>query len=133
MKLKFKENPKEWRKSVLLPCVALAVISSLLRWRKILPARAWYIVLGLAAVLAVCAWLQPRWFRGWYRVSMRLGFITSQCLGHVFLFLIFIGIITPLGWMLRLAGKDPLQLKRQPDSVSYWNQSSDATPLERLF
>ena len=133
MKLKFKEDPREWRKSVLLPCIAVAAISSLLRWRKVLPADTWYIVLGVGAVIAVFACVKPRWFRGWYRVSMRLGFVTSQCLGHVFLILIFVGIVTPLGWLLRLAGKDPLQLKPQPKTTTYWNESADATPLERLF
>src|SRR5579859_3977832 len=100
MKLKFKEDPKEWRKSVLLPCIALAVISSLLRWRKILPQRNWHVLLGVLAVTALLACLQPRWFRGWYRVSLRLGFVTSQWLGWTALFLIFIFIITPLGWLL---------------------------------
>src|ERR1700722_784780 len=108
MKLKFKEDPKEWRKSMLLPCLALAIISSLLRWRKILPLRNWEIILGVLAVTAVCACFQPRWFRGWYRVSLRLGFVTSQLLGWSFLFLIFILIITPLGWMLRLGGEEPV-------------------------
>ena len=133
MKLKFKEDPREWRKSVLLPCIALAVISSLLRWRKVLSVHAWYFALGVGTVAAVFACLKPRWFRGWYRVSMRLGFVTSQCLGHLFLILIFVGIIIPLGWILRLAGKDPLQLKTQPKCLTYWNESADATPLERLF
>lgn len=133
MKLKFKEDPKEWRKSVLLPSVAIAVISSLLRWRKVIPERTWCVVLILAAIISTCACRQPRWFRSWYRVSMRLGFVTSQCLGHVFLILIFVGIVTPLGWILRLAGKDPLQLKPQPKCPTYWNESADATPLERLF
>ncbi len=43
---------------------------------------------------------------------MRLGFTVSQFLGRVLLTAFFICILTPMGWILRLAGKDPLQLRR---------------------
>ena len=133
MKLNYKEDPKEWRKSALLTALGLAIISSLLRWRRHLPVNAWGTVLAVLAVVAVCAVLQPRWFRGWYRLSLWLGFYSSQFIGRCVLILFFIFIITPLGLMLRLAGKDPLQLKR-PDSVTtYWHPSKDCSPLDRLF
>ncbi len=85
------------------------------------------------AVVAVCAVLQPRWFRGWYRLSLRLGFYSSQFIGRCVLVLFFIFIITPLGWVLRLAGKDPLQLKRPRNATTYWQPSKDCSPLDRLF
>ena len=90
-------------------------------------------MLALLAVVAVCAVLQPRWFRGWYRLSLRLGFYSSQFIGRCVLLLFFIFIITPLGLVLRLAGKDPLQLKRPRDAKTYWHQAKDCSPLDRLF
>jgi len=133
MKLKFKEDPKEWRKSALLTAVGLAIVSSLLRWRRLLPVNAWYAVLGVLAVVAVVALLQPRWCRGWYRFSLRLGFYSSQFVGRCALALLFIFILTPVGLLLRLAGKDPLQLKRPRTVKTYWRQARDANPLDRLF
>jgi hypothetical protein len=133
MRLIYKEDPKEWRKSALLTALGLAIISSLLRWRRHLPVNAWGIVLGVIAVVAIGAWLQPRWFRGWYRLSLRLGFYSSQFIGRCVLLVFFICIMTPLGWALRLMGKDPLQLKRPTDAVTYWHQARDCNPLDRLF
>ena len=133
MKLIYKEDPKEWRKSALLTALGLALISSLLRWRKHLPANYWYALLVLLAIVAICALLQPRWFRGWYRLSLRLGFYSSQFIGRCVLMLFFIFIITPLGFILRLAGKDPLRLKRPSEVNTYWHQSKDCSPLDRLF
>jgi hypothetical protein len=72
----------------------------------------WRLILVLLAAVAVAALLRPPWFRGYHLFSMRLGFALSRILGRVFLTLFFLVILTPLGWMLRLAGKDPLQLKR---------------------
>ena len=90
-------------------------------------------MLGVLAVVAVCAVLQPRWFRGWYRLSLRLGFYSSQFIGRCVLVLFFFLIITPLGLVLRLTGKDPLQLKRPRNATTYWQPSKDCSPLDRLF
>lgn len=133
MRLIYKEDPKEWRKSALLTALGLAIISSLLRWRRHLPVNVWFIVLGVLAAVAVGALLQPCWFRGWYRLSLRLGFYSSQFIGRCVLLVFFIFIITPLGWVLRLLGKDPLQLKRPLNATTYWHPAKECNPLDRLF
>jgi hypothetical protein len=133
MKLNLKEDPKEWRKSAWLTALGLAILSTVLRWRHVLPVNGWYAALALLAAVAAGAGLQPGWFRGWYRFSMRVGFVTSQFIGRGVLMVFFLFILTPLGWVLRLAGKDPLQIKRPSDAGSYWHQAKDCSPLERLF
>ena len=133
MKLKFKEDPKEWRKSALLTVLGLAILSSLLRWRRHLPLNAWYVVLGVLAVGALIALFRPRWCRGWYRLSLRLGFYSGQFLGRCALILFFIFFVIPVGLLLRLAGQDPLQLKRRRNVETYWHRARDANPLDRLF
>ena len=133
MKLNFKEDPKEWRKSALLTALGLALISSLLRWRKHLPVNVWCGVLALVGLVAVGAVLQPRWFRGWYRLSLRLGFYSSQFIGRCVLVVFFIFVLTPLGLVMRLAGKDPLQLKRPLNAATYWRPARECNPLDRLF
>lgn len=133
MKLNFKEDPKEWRKSALMSALALLILSSLLRWRKILPPNAWCVLLALLAIAAFSAVLKPRWFRGYYRLSLRLGFYSSQFIGRCVLSVLFILIVTPLGLVFRLAGKDPLQLKRPRSAASHWHEAKDCGPLDRLF
>jgi len=133
VKLTFKEDPKEWRKSALLTALSLVILSSLLCWRKHLSPNTWLAVLALLGVTAICALLRPRWFRGWYWLSLRLGFYFSQFVGRVVLLLFFFFIITPFGLALRLAGKDFLQLKRPRDAKTCWHQAKDCSPLDRLF
>src|ERR1022692_3205683 len=89
MKLRLKEEPKEWRKAAWMSALGLAMLSSLLRWRRILPVAAWGLVLSLLAGLAVAAALRPGWFRGYYRFSMKVGFGFSQLAGRVILALVF--------------------------------------------
>jgi hypothetical protein len=133
MKLVFKEDPKEWRKNALLTALGLALLSSLLRWRKHLPEKILYGLLIVSAVVAFCAWLQPRWFRGWHRLSLWLGFYSGQIFGRCVLVLVFIFMITPTGWVLRLVGKDILRLKRPRHAKTYWHKAQDKNSLDRLF
>jgi hypothetical protein len=133
MKLIFKEDPKEWRKSTLLTTLGLALLSSLARWRHHLASEKWVIFLVMLAAVSLCAVLQPRWFRGWYRLSLRLGFYSSQFIGRCVLLVFFIFILTPLGLILRLMGQDPLLLKPSRNAKTYWHQARSGSPLDRLF
>jgi hypothetical protein len=111
----------------------LAVFSSLLRWRRILPNPAWWLVLAFAAVIAVSACVAPRWFRGYYRFSHRLGFYLAQAIGLGVLAAFFVFVITPVGLLLRLFGQDTLRLKRSPNAGSYWTPAKPHSPLDRMF
>ena len=133
MKLKFKEDPKEWRKSTLLTVLGLALLSSLARWRHHMANEKWLAFLAVLAAMGFCSVIQPRWFRGWYRLSLRLGFYSSQFIGRCVLAIFFILILTPLGFVLRLMGKDSLQLKRLGDAKTYWHQARSGSSLDQLF
>ena len=133
MKLRFKEDPKEWRKHAWLAALGGAMVCSLLRWRHVLSNETWLIVLTAAAVVFLSAWIFPRLFRGYYRASIWLGFYLSMAGGRIALAIFFILFLTPLGLVQRLTGKDLLRLKRQPNATSYWNSRDGKRPMDRLF
>lgn len=133
MKLKLSDNPKEWRKAGVMSSLGFAVFSSLLRWRHHLGQTAWLAVLGALACVAVCAVARPRWFRGWYRVTGWVAFQIGQAVGHVVFALVFVLVITPAGLLLRIAHRDPLQLKKAPGASTYWSKAKEMTPLDRMF
>jgi len=133
MKPNLKDEPKEWRKSALLAALGLAILSSLLRWRQVVTDRTWFALLAVPGVMALAALWQPRWFRGYHRLSMKLGIVISRFFGRVLLVLFFFFILTPVGLILRLAGKDALQLKPRGGVITFWQTAKDYNPLDRLF
>jgi hypothetical protein len=133
MKLTLKEDPKEWRKAAWLSALGLALLSSVLRWRRVLPVAAWGVVLCFLAALAVAAALRPRWFRGYYRYSTKMGFGLSRLAGYAVLALLFFIVITPLGLVLRMLGQDPLRLRRPLGAESYWSEVRGKSSLDRLY
>jgi uncharacterized membrane protein YfcA len=133
MKLKLKEDPKEWRKVTILSAIPIAILSAVLYWRHKLTLTTWIVVLVVLLGIAICAWVSPRWFRGYYRASSRVGFALSQFIGCLLLAAFFLLVLTPLGLILRLCGKDFLRLKRPANATTYWSPTKTPSPLDRLF
>jgi|SRR5665213_1836207 len=133
MRLHFKEDPKEWRKAVWFGMIGPTVIIGILRWRGVVSVAVLVAALALIALAALCAWLRPRWFRGYYRFTTRLGFYTFQILGKIVLAAFFILILTPFGCILRLLGKDFLQLKSPRDKQTFWQTAKQDGSLDNMF
>lgn len=130
MRLILKEDPREWRKAVWFGALGFAVLNSLLCWRRVLPIPVWVAVLAALATLAAMAAVRPRWFRGYYRFMARVGFGLVRWFGYAALVGLFVFVLTPLGLILRLCGKDLLALRRRRSSESYWQPARPASRLE---
>ena len=133
MRLHFKEDPREWRKITLLGLIGPAAIIGLLRYRGVVTIAGLIAALALIALVAFCAGVRPRWFRGYYRFTTRLGFHALQGLGRVVLAAFFFVIMTPFGWIMRRLGKDFLQLKSPRDRQTFWQTPRRDGSLDRMF
>jgi hypothetical protein len=79
--------------------------------------RPWLV--GLATVLIVCALVAPRALAPAYRVWTRLGNVLGWVNTRIVLGLIFFGLITPIGVLRRLAGRDPMQRTFDSGATTY--------------
>lgn len=132
MKLKLKEDPREWLKFTAVMALVAGLIVVVLLRRHVLSARASLgIGIALGASVIVC-WRRPQWFRGFYRGGMAASFRLGQILGWVWLTLFFLFVLTPLGVALRICGKDLLGLRR-PNTGTYWNPSKTNERFDRQF
>lgn len=133
MKLKLKEDPKEWFKfTAVMALVAVIIIALLIRSKVLSPMALVFAGVFLHFTLIAC-WVRTIWFRGFYRVGMTMVFRVGQIMSWVWLTLFFLLILTPLALLLRVLGKDLLKLKRSPGAASYWNISRPPGPFDRMF
>ena len=110
-------SPSELRRFGLTLALPLAFLATLGAWRghTTLPA----VLAGLAAALGGLAFMAPHWLRlvhaYWMRGAEGLGWFNTR----VLLGLVYFFVMTPIGIVMRLMGRDPLDrgLKDQP---SYW-------------
>jgi hypothetical protein len=132
VKLKLKEEPKEWLKFTAVMAVVAGVVAVLLHRRKVIGIETLAGV-AIAILLAMCACaIRPRWFRGFYRVGMTASFRVGQVLGWVWLMLFFLLVLTPLGLLLRAFGKDLLAMKRRKTDT-YWRAARPPGGFDRQF
>jgi hypothetical protein len=132
MKLRLKEEPKEWVKfTAVMAFIAALVVYGLLH-RKVVEwsgaVAAWC---ALILMLLTSA-LKPRLFRRFYRAGMTVSFHVGQVIGGLLLMVIFIVFVTPLGLALRLIGKDLLAVRSRP-LESYWSKPKPPGPFDRQF
>jgi hypothetical protein len=76
--------------------------------------------LAVAGVFALLALVRPKLLSRLNRLWMRLGILLGKVVSPVALGILFYGVLTPLAAVIRLSGKDPLRLKLDPATSSYW-------------
>ena len=75
---------------------------------------------GVAAVLAAISAFNPALLARPNALWTKLGVLLGNVVGPVAVGILFYGVVTPLGILMRLTGKDPLRLKLDRDANSYW-------------
>ena len=76
--------------------------------------------LALAAALALVAATRPAVLARANRLWMRFGLFLGNVVGPLAVGLLFYAVVTPLGVLMRLTGKDPLRLRLDAAADSYW-------------
>jgi hypothetical protein len=76
--------------------------------------------IAVGAVLLLVGIAAPARLAPAHRLWLRLGAAIAAVANPVILALLFALVVTPMAVVMRLAGKRPLQLDRDPDASSYW-------------
>lgn len=79
----------------------------------------WWSV-AVAAAFAVVALVKPVLLVGLNRLWIKFGLLLGKVVSPIALGILFYGVVTPIGLLVRLTGKDPLRLKFDPAASSYW-------------
>ncbi|MBL9120673.1 MAG: hypothetical protein JNL80_12255 [Phycisphaerae bacterium] len=68
-------------------------------------------------------------YAGWMTAFKPIGWTVS----HLLLAVVFFGILTPTGLLMRLVGRDPLDRTLNRDARSYWVERRPVTDPRRYF
>ena len=86
-----------------------------------------------AALLVALYYLIPPLRRPMYVASMSLMYPFGWILSHVMVVVLFYLIITPLGLLMRLLGRDPMMRTFEPGRRSYWVERGPPDSTDRYF
>ncbi|MFH1116987.1 MAG: SxtJ family membrane protein [Pseudomonadota bacterium] len=80
-----------------------------------------YIWAAGGAVLGACRAV-PQLFRRIYRFWVGFSIVLGYFVSRMLLTIIFFIVVLPTGIIMRIAGKDPMERKRDPEAATYWKQ-----------
>lgn len=90
------------------------------------PIRWWS--LAVAAAFAVVAFVLPGVLTPLNRAWTRFGLLLHKIVSPIVLGFLFYIVVTPLGLLMRLLGKDPLRLRWDRQSATYWIERTPPGP-----
>jgi len=112
-----KSDRREWRKFGIVMFVAFGLIGGWLLWKQ----REWYLwMFAASGFFLACALALPVVLRPLYFIWMAFAAVAGWFMTRVILAILFYLIITPIGLVMRLTGRDPLDRKFPGKEKSYW-------------
>lgn len=116
--------------------IAGLVFASLLCWKYGLESNAWKWFAGLGIALFVAGYVAYEVMKpihiGWMKFTQVWGWLSTRIILGIFYYL----VLTPIGLVLRLFGKDVLDQRINRQAISYWKKrtaSADPHAMEHQF
>jgi len=133
VEINWNPKPKELRNFGIIALIATAVISLLLYLIKDLGIQWILIITGIGFAIFLCSLISGKLTRmiyiGLTLLTLPIGWAVSFILLAIFYFL----ILTPLGLVFRLIGRDPLQRNFNSKEKSYWLRRNPPNTIDRYF
>src|SRR5215467_14208550 len=93
----------------------------------------WHYWLPLAVLFAALGYAAPSVLAPLNRLWAKLGLLLHLVVGPLILGMLFYVCITPIGFLMRLAGKDPMRRTFEPAAKSYWIVREPPGPEPQTF
>jgi hypothetical protein len=111
----------------------LLLVAAYMLWRDRTTAAAWLGAIGAVLVaLGLTAPMLLKWPSAiWWKLAMALGYVNAR----VILTIAFVLVLTPIGLIWRVIGRDPLGWRRErwPGWVQYPARYSDRSHFTRMY
>ncbi len=92
----------------------------------------WYLLVP-AAVFWVAALFVPRVLSPFNSMWTKLGLLMHRITNPIVMAAIYYGVLTPVGLVIRISGKDLLNLRRDPAASTYWLVRHDHRPASEAM
>lgn len=117
------KNPS--RKDLLVFSVLLGVALAIFKL--------WMIAAIVAVVAVALSAILPGVMRyvylGAIYVTLPIGWVVS----HVIMAVVYFLVVTPIGWIMKLCGYDPMHRRIDPAATTYWTEHDPAGEPGRYF
>ena len=92
-----------------------------------------YWLAGIGAAAGAVLWLAPQIARPFYVVWNALGCCVGFVVSNIAVTAVYFLVVTPIGFVLRIFGRDPLRRRFERERGSYWEDAEKPGDAERYF
>ena len=127
-------NPsrKELRVFSLL-LIGFGAIVAVILYRRLESQAPSEVVLFITGALGLTGLVAPLLVRPVYLLWMGLAFPIGWVVSHVMMLAVYYLVLTPIGLVMRLCGRDPMQRQLDRDAKTYWLPRSTRSDLKSYF
>jgi hypothetical protein len=126
-------SPRELRQFAGIWFPLFCAMVGLILFRRLNYHTAAFIVWGIGAALALIGVAAPAIIRPVFIGMMYASFPIGWVMTHLLLGIMYYGVITPIGLIMRLAGRDSMTRRFDPAAATYWIPREQITSNERYF
>ena len=90
-------------------------------------------VIALAALTALVTVIRAQWLAPLKHAWMKLGALMHHVVSPVVMAVIFFGVFTPFGVVMRAFGRDAMKRRFEPTLPSYWERRDPPGPADNSF
>ena len=90
-------------------------------------------LLPIAALFLILGILNSKILTPLNKAWIKFGELLGRVIAPIVMFVIFFSILTPIGLLLKLFGKDLLQIKNNKSIKSYWISRKNINSMDRQF
>ena len=87
----------------------------------------------LAGIFALVTITRDDWLTPLNRAWMKLAALLHQVVSPVIMGIMFFGVFTPMGWLMRRSGWDAMRRTWDPAAKSYWIRRDPPGPADDSF
>ncbi len=116
---KLNQEPDALRKFGITICIVLSLIGGLVYLKGAHPLRA-LVFWAVSSVFLLMAFVIPGALKLIYKIWMGIAFVLGWFMSRLILTILFYGVVTPIGVLMRLTGRDTLDRKIDKETSSYW-------------
>ncbi len=125
-------SPKELRVFAVLQLVFFSIVAWAVQQRA--GSAGWAVAILVAtAIIGLVGLIKPRWLRLIYVVWMAAVFPIGLVVSHLLMAAVFYLVVTPIGLIMRLLGRDPMHRKLDREAATYWQPRHPARGTRGYF
>ena len=133
VKINWSPTAKDLHNFGSIAAIALLLIAAVLYVWKDLPLSWCATIAGIGFFIFLCSMLSLKLARLIYLVLTLFTFPIGVVMSFVLLALFYYLLLTPVGLVFRLIGRDPLNRKFDASASTYWRQRRAAEGMKRYF